>query len=169
MSLVPRPEFVERRRLQGSAVGRQRVSMSRIIAMLVIAGLSFLFPLVVVAPIALVLLGLAWVAERAGVDTTVENGLLTVRVIPGRTRRVPCREIAEVELTVDDLAAGLFGGWSTRTHGVGPYSRTQRSFGNQGVRVVQRDGREFLVGSFRPDELLDAIQAQGGPRPTASS
>ena len=48
-----------------------------------------------------------------------------------------------------------YGGWGIR---YGPKGKAYNVSGNRGVQLEFADGKKLLIGSQRPDELLDAIQ-----------
>jgi len=48
-----------------------------------------------------------------------------------------------------------YGGWGIR---IGFRKRAVSMSGNRGVELVLKNGKKFMIGSQRPDELYDAIQ-----------
>ncbi len=88
--------------------------------------------------------------------TEVGPGLLTVRFVPFRSRRIPLRDIAAAE-TREYSPMKEFGGWGVRT---GTDGRAYNAFGNRGVQLTLTDGSRILIGTQRPDELLSALRGE---------
>jgi hypothetical protein len=83
----------------------------------------------------------------------------------------PFHLTAPVEIRVDDIESAEartyspireYGGWGLRS---GRSGQAYNSHGDRGVQLVMKNGQRILIGSQRPDELVDAIrlsQSSGG-------
>ena len=107
-----------------------------------------------------VLLPLALLPAHGTVEVTRENGADAVRLaLPPFWRRVvPVGELTAARtVTVTDVTA--LGGYGLRFLGAGRTALVLRP--GPAVELVVADGRSYLVGTARPQELLAAI----GPPP----
>jgi hypothetical protein len=71
-------------------------------------------------------------------------------------KRIPFNEIRSVE-AVTYRPLRDYGGWGIR---LGREGWAYNVSGNRGVRFHYKDGKKFLIGSQRPEELEQAIQAR---------
>ena len=110
----------------------------------------------------LVLSGLAVVIAVFGYGmvrmiTEVGGDGLYIRFFPLTKRVILYKQIESCRSrTYRPLAE--FGGWGIRWGWKS--GKAYNVSGNRGVQVVLADGRKILIGSQRPDELADAINAQ---------
>lgn len=88
--------------------------------------------------------------------TAVYNDRIVLRFTPFR--------IYSREIGIDDIVSFQnrvyrplkeYGGWGIR---IGFKKRAVSMSGNRGVELVLKNGRKFMIGSQRPDELYDAIK-----------
>jgi hypothetical protein len=89
--------------------------------------------------------------------TEVRPGLVSVRLVPFGSKRIPTQEI----MTAQDReysAMREFGGWGIR---VSRNGRAYNASGNTGVQLVLTDGSHILIGTQRAEELLAALRAAG--------
>lgn len=85
--------------------------------------------------------------------TRIDRIAIEVRFPLGLGRRIVLTDIAEATaITYRPLAD--FGGWGIRFGSQGTIYSTA---GNRAVRLVTRDGARVLIGSARPEALLDAL------------
>jgi len=107
-------------------------------------------------PLAFVLLIPAWFYLMKLV-TEVHDDAIRLRFAWGwRPKRIPFSAISRAEaVTYRPLAE--YGGWGIRK---GRNGWAWNISGNRGVRIRYTDGKEFLIGSQRADELARAIQAR---------
>ena len=89
--------------------------------------------------------------------TEVRPGVLWVRFVPLRGRRIPLKEIEDAQPR-EYSPMKEFGGWGMR---VGADGRAYNAYGKQGVQLTLTDGSRVLIGTQKPDELLDALRAAG--------
>jgi hypothetical protein len=102
------------------------------------------------------------------VVTTVSAHRVRIAVPPFWHRVIPAADIVATEIVIADHLVPLFGGWSTRDSSasamIGAFDGAERSVGNRAVRMTLRSGKIRQVGSWRPHELLAAIDdARGEP------
>lgn len=84
--------------------------------------------------------------------TTVTGGELRISLIVRRT--IALADIASAQVrTYSPIME--YGGWGIRW---GRGGRAYNARGNRGVQLVLRSGERVLVGSQRPEELLEALQ-----------
>jgi hypothetical protein len=112
------------------------------------------------------LLALGWFAVLR-LTTEVEDEALVLQFVPlWKKKRIPYASIRSVEArTYRPLRE--YGGWGIR------YGRQGGAYnvsGDRGVQLQLDDGRRFLVGSQRPDELARAISERvaSGRQPSSS-
>ncbi|MDQ3981688.1 MAG: DUF3093 family protein [Actinomycetota bacterium] len=87
--------------------------------------------------------------------TTVSPEGLRVVIVPFPRKTVPASEIAGCEaVTYRPLLE--YGGWGWRWSPSRGWAYTMR--GNRGVMVHRTNGKSFLVGSQRPEELAEALR-----------
>jgi len=89
-------------------------------------------------------------------ETEVRDLFLSYRLYPLHIawREVPAREIASVEaVTYSPILE--YGGWGMR---IGRRGRAYNVSGNRGVFICKKNGKCFLLGSQRPDELAAALE-----------
>lgn len=85
--------------------------------------------------------------------TEVDRDRLRVRFPPTSGLRLTSEQIR----SVDSVAYGPlreFGGWGYR---IGWGKRAYNVSGKHGIRLTTNEGREYVIGSRRPDELAAAI------------
>ena len=102
-------------------------------------------------------IGLPVFAVIVRMVTEVSPGLLSVRFVPLRARKIPLREIDEAQ-SREYSPMKEFGGWGIRVGGDG---RAYNAYGNQGVQLILTDGSRILIGTQTPDELLEALRTGG--------
>jgi len=92
--------------------------------------------------------------------TTVFNDSIELRFGP--------LKICKREIKVDEIVSFQnrvykpikeYGGWGIR---IGFRKRAVSMSGNRGVELVLKNGKKFMIGTQRPDELYDAIQTSKG-------
>jgi len=93
--------------------------------------------------------------------TQVRPGELSVRFVPILTRRITVADIAEAE-SREYSAMREFGGWGIRVASDG---RAYNAHGSQGVQLTLKDGSRILVGTQRPQELVEALRSAGAGVP----
>jgi hypothetical protein len=90
-------------------------------------------------------------------ETRVEEGVLTVRLLPFGPRRIALSDISRAEVrTYRPIRE--YGGWGIR------WSRAGMAYnarGDRGVQLELKDGRRVLIGSQEPERLLAAVRAGG--------
>ncbi|MDQ3982918.1 MAG: DUF3093 family protein [Actinomycetota bacterium] len=92
--------------------------------------------------------------------TRVSPEGLRVVIVPFPRKTVPASEIAGCEVvTYRPLLE--YGGWGWRWSSSRGWAYTMR--GNRGVMVHRTNGKSFLVGSQRPEDLAEALR-QIAPR-----
>jgi hypothetical protein len=91
----------------------------------------------------------------ANLVVTVMPGRMDLRYFPFARRAVDLSTIAACEVR-SYSPLGDYGGWGIRGYAD---DRVWSCRGNRGVQLVFRDGRKFLIGSSRPEELASAIRA----------
>lgn len=91
-------------------------------------------------------------------NTYVDRRALTVSFgfFPMYRMRIPIGEIREVESVVYRPLRD-YGGWGIR--GIPVAALNAR--GNRGVRLVRSDGRKLLIGSQKPEELVESLLEAG--------
>lgn len=115
--------------------------------------------------IALAIIGPLWILFGIGLVlffysakliTKVREDGVYVRFFPLTHRRIPFEDIRNCEArTYSPIKE--FGGWGIR------YGRRGKAYnvsGNRGVQLELSDGKRFLIGSGRPEELAQAIESQ---------
>jgi hypothetical protein len=106
-----------------------------------------------------ILLGilLLWLYFGGKLVTEVRPDGLFVRFFPlhRRTQHIRTDEIESCEVMTYRPIRD-FGGWGIRR---GPKGRAYNVFGNRGAYLTFRDGKRLLVGSQKPQMLVDAIKA----------
>lgn len=90
--------------------------------------------------------------------TTVTPDLLRVHLRLLRRREIPLATIRSAS-SVEFRPLREYGGWGIRYNRSLGWAYTAR--GRRGVRLRLGDGKGFLVGSQRPDELLAALLEAG--------
>ncbi len=92
----------------------------------------------------------------------VDRQFLRVRYRPFFHRRVPLSEIASWQVrTYRPLLE--YGGWGIR-YGGPRKGWAYNAGGNRGVQIELANGRRFLLGSRRPEELAQALERAGAQR-----
>lgn len=102
-------------------------------------------------------IGLPVIAVTVRMVTEVTPGLLTVRFMPLRARKIPVREIDDAR-SREYSPMREFGGWGIK---IGADGRAYNAHGTMGVQLTLRDGGRILIGTQRADELLDALRTAG--------
>jgi hypothetical protein len=113
--------------------------------------------------IALAILGPLWILFGIGLAlvfyctkliTEVRDDAVYVRFFPLAHQRIPFEDIRRCEVrTYRPIRE--FGGWGIR------YGRGAKAYnvsGNRGVQLELSNGKRFLIGSGRPEELARAIE-----------
>ena len=95
-------------------------------------------------------------------DTTVTPGELGVVIFPIPRKWWLLRDVESCEV-VTYRPLLHYGGWGWRWGGKRGWAYTMR--GNRGVLVHLRNGKRFLVGSQRPEDLAAAIEEARRARP----
>ena len=104
----------------------------------------------------LILCVLFWMVKLV---TEVRLGGLYVRFFPFHLRfqRIPVEDLQKYYAqTYQPIKE--YGGWGIR-YSFGLKSKAYNTSGNRGVQFIFNDGRKLLIGSQRPDELVDAIRS----------
>lgn len=111
------------------------------------------------ASILLIVFGLGFPAFAAIVRlvTEVRPGVLSVRLVPFRTKRYPVQELSSATAR-EYSPMREFGGWGMR---VGREGRAFNAYGNTGVQLVLTDGSRILIGTQRAEELVAALRLAG--------
>ena len=112
-----------------------------------------------IALLAILGVGLPWLTTAFRLVTEVDDDALRFSIRPLLRRRVPRSSIARAE-AVRYRPLRDYLGWGIRWMPGRGWAYTVQ--GERGVRVHLRDGRSFLLGSRRPDELATAL----GPGPS---
>jgi hypothetical protein len=107
----------------------------------------------------LVLLLLAWFYLVKLVTEVDDDEIRAQFVYMWRAKRIPFSQIRKAE-AVTYRPIRDYGGWGIR---MGPAGWAYNVSGNRGVRIDYNDGNKFLIGSQRPEELEQAIQARLRP------
>lgn len=89
--------------------------------------------------------------------TEVRPGLLAVRLVPFRFKRIYLRDVASAEAR-EYSAMREYGGWGIR---FSRHGKAYNASGNQGVQLVLTDGSRILIGTQQPMELLGALRSAG--------
>lgn len=89
--------------------------------------------------------------------TEVRPGLLSVRLLPFRAKTIPVDQIEDA-FPREYSAMREFGGWGIR---VGKEGKAYNAHGDKGVQLVLKDGSRILIGTQRPEELMDALRLAG--------
>lgn len=89
--------------------------------------------------------------------TVVRPGELTVGLAPLRSRRIALHDIHDAYAR-EYSPLREFGGWGIR---VGRDGKAYNAYGNKGVQLTLTDGSHVLIGTQKPEELLDALRAAG--------
>lgn len=90
--------------------------------------------------------------------TEVHPGVMWVRLYPFRRARIQLAQIKTAE-SRQYSALREFGGWGVRTSLKN--GRAYNASGDRGVQLVMRDGKRVLIGTQKPEQLLDALQSGG--------
>lgn len=101
-------------------------------------------------------IGLGCLFYSCQLITEVREDGLYVRFFPLTHHRIPFEDIAHFEVrTYSPIRE--FGGWGIR------YGRRGKAYnvsGNRGVQLELLNGKRLLIGSQRPEELVQAIEAK---------
>jgi hypothetical protein len=89
--------------------------------------------------------------------TEVRPGMLSVRLIPFRAKRILFQEILGAEARRYSPLRE-FGGWGIR---IGRDGRAYTAYGNQAVQLTLAGGGRVLIGTQHSDELLAALRLAG--------
>lgn len=102
---------------------------------------------------------LAVVVLFCRLETTVSGDHISVQFgwLPVFQRQIPLRDIEHAEVC-SHRPLRDFGSWGWR-YGRGVQAFTAK--GNSGVCLTMRDGRRYLIGSERSEDLLRALQERG--------
>lgn len=99
-------------------------------------------------------IGLAFLFYSAKLITEVRKDRLYIRFFPFTHHEIAFEDIRHCEVqTYSPIRE--FGGWGIR------YGRRAKAYnvsGNRGVQLELADGKRFLIGSGRPEELARAIE-----------
>lgn len=108
-----------------------------------------------VALVLVIGLGLPTLFLVMRMETRVDGESLVVRFVPLARRTFALAEVARASAeTYHPLLD--YGGWGIR---YGWRGWCYNVSGNRGVRLTLKDGREVMLGSQRPEELVTAIEA----------
>ena len=101
-------------------------------------------------------IGLALFFYSTRLITEVRDDALYIRFFPLTQQRIPFEDISRCEVrTYNPIRE--FGGWGIR------YGRGAKAYnvsGNRGVELQLSNGKRLLIGSQRPPELAQAIEAR---------
>lgn len=89
--------------------------------------------------------------------TEVRPGLLSVRLVPFGSKRIPMRGIKSAQAR-EYSPMREFGGWGIRISRDG---RAYNAYGKTGVQLVLTDESRMLIGTQQPEELLAALRVAG--------
>lgn len=108
-----------------------------------------LISILIAAPVVFALL---YLSLETRID---EKGILTYFRPFGFTRRFfPWEEVRKCYVRKYDPVVE-YGGWGLR--GVGQKSKAYNIWGNQGIQIITRDDRDFLIGTQEPDAAQNII------------
>lgn len=113
-------------------------------------------PKTLLLSVALPVLVMIWLAFIALVTEVYDDEVKLQFVGMWFPKHIPIRDIARLE-AVTYRPILDYGGWGIR---MGSSGWAYNVSGNRGVRIHFKDGRQFLIGSQRPDELAGAIAAR---------
>jgi hypothetical protein len=99
---------------------------------------------------------LVWFYRIALVTEVYDDEIKVQFVWMWKPKHIPFRNIVRLE-AVTYHPIREYGGWGIR---IGSNGWAYNISGNRGVRLHYADGGEFLIGSQRPEELAQAIQAR---------
>ena len=113
--------------------------------------------LAIIGPLGILFgLSLALLFYSAKLITEVREDGVYLRFFPLTHQRIPFEDIRNCEArTYSPIRE--FGGWGIR------YGRGTKAYnvsGNRGVQLELSDGKRFLIGSQRPEELARAIEEE---------
>jgi hypothetical protein len=117
-------------------------------------------PLSVIIVIVFGVLFPVWFYEMR-LEIRVEGDLLCYRFygLQARWKRLPLADIQSARAVVYRPILD-YTGWGIR---IGPKGWAYNAYGNRGVCIVRKNGKRFLLGSQRADELAKAIQSGRTP------
>jgi len=96
-----------------------------------------------------------WLFVTSRMTTEVLKDAIIIKYRPfhRKFRKIPLVHIANYQArTYRPIAE--FGGWGVRFW---PYLRAYNVYGNRGVELEFMNGRKLMIGSQRPEELVNAI------------
>jgi hypothetical protein len=98
---------------------------------------------------------IVWLVLASNMVTEVRPDGLFIRYYPfhPKFRKIPIENALSIEVVTYNPIAD-YGGWGLR---YGKNGRAYNPCGNRGVRITKDDGKHILIGSQKPEELLDAI------------
>ena len=102
-------------------------------------------------------LGFPVFAFLVRIVTELRVDTLAVGLAPFRLRRIALRDIREAQAR-EYSGIREFGGWGVR---VGREGKAYTAYGSKGVQLVLSDGSRVLIGTQRPEGLLNALRAAG--------
>jgi len=116
--------------------------------------LSVILPIIAVFVMSIVFAGLFW---KIRLETEVRNDGLYVRFFPLHIRfKKFTREDVEQYCARTYRPLLEYGGWGIR---FGKSGRAFNMSGKRGVQLVLKGGKRLLIGSQKPEELVDAIRS----------
>lgn len=103
----------------------------------------------------LLLVGLLWLLISTKLTVIVKDNYLTIRFYPFLSREFDLAEIEHYKpVTYNPIME--YGGWGIRISIKGRGMAYNVS-GNRGVDIILKNGKRFLIGSQKPEELVQAI------------
>lgn len=100
----------------------------------------------------LILLAIVVFIATIRLTTTIDNDNITIRFFPLVKRNVCWEEVAKAEV----LDYGFVGGWGLR---IGTrYGVVYNTSGRKGLAITLKNGKRFLVGTQREEELRSFIK-----------
>jgi len=110
-------------------------------------------------------IGLPVFFHRLRLIVEVQDDHIYIRYVPLATRQIPFAEIERYQVrTYQPIKE--YGGWGIR--GWSPDKIAYNVSGNRGVELELHGGRKIMIGSQRPEELAQAIEARAQSRRQAS-
>ncbi len=112
--------------------------------------------LAIVGPLMILMgIGISWLFLRLKLLVEVREDGVHIHFVPLARQTVPFRDIVDCEVrTYRPMRE--YGGWGLK------YGRAGKAYnvsGNRGVQLKLSSGKGLLIGSQRPEELAQAIQA----------
>jgi hypothetical protein len=150
--------FIERRGLHRGMLPAAALLAAALTALaIVVIGAT-----VVTLSLGLLSLSFALIVLCGSVEVAVLDGGVRVRHFPGLSRTVRFHEIVGTRICLDDSAWMIFGGWNPR-HSAFSKELSElgqnQAVGNRAVVLDLASGTEYWIGTWRPVQLKDAIDA----------